>query len=331
MGSIGQLLDRTLDLTVAPGYTAVGYRLRGLRWEQAIAGDFARGRVALVTGASSGLGEATCEGLAEAGARVHMVVRDRNRGEAARERIAGRLAGSGIDPQLELELCDISRPAAVSEFAAGFAARAPELAVLVNNAGVLPAKRQRTVEGHELTFATNALGPFVLTNSLLPALRAAGRARVITVTSGGMYTSRLDADDPELDRRDYDGPAFYAHTKRVEVVLTQLWAEREPQGGVEFFAVHPGWVDTPGLAASLPRFRSLLRPVLRDTRAGADTAVWLATADRPGVGSGDLVHDRRPRPRHRLRRTTETAAERERLWDELERRSAGAAAAKNVR
>lgn len=314
---IRQLLDKTLDLAVVPGYTSAGYRLRGLSWESAIAGGFVRGRSALVTGASSGLGQATCEGLASAGARVHMLVRDRGRGERAREQIAARLAERGTAPELRVELCDLAELESVRTFATGFAEREPELALLVNNAGVLAADRQGTTEGFELTFATNVLGPFLLTNLLRPALLRAAPARVITVTSGGMYTARLDLGDLQLERRAYDGPRFYAHTKRIQVALTELWAERERGGQIAFFAMHPGWADTPGLARSLPRFHRLLSPVLRDARQGADTIVWLGTAAEPPGASGELSQDRRVRPKHRLPGTRETGAEREQLWSEL--------------
>jgi NAD(P)-dependent dehydrogenase (short-subunit alcohol dehydrogenase family) len=317
MSSINHILDSALDLAVVPGYTSLGYRARGLSWDDAVSGNFARGSAAIVTGASSGIGEATCEGLAVAGARVHMVVRDRNRGELARARIAARLAALPSAGELHVELCDLAEPASVRRFVEGFARREPELRLLVNNAGVLPAFRSRTSDGVELTFATNVLGPFLLTNLLLPSLRRGAPARVVNVSSGGMYTASLDADDPQLDRREYDGPRFYAHSKRIEVALTELWAERERETGVRFFSTHPGWVDTPGLAASLPRFQRLLKPVLRDPRQGADTVVWLGTAPEPAGGSGELWHDRRVRPKHRLPGTRETRAERERLWDEL--------------
>ncbi len=310
------LLDAVLDLSLA-GYTKIGYRLRGLSWSSAIAGSLA-GKVALVTGASSGLGEATCEGLARAGARVHMLVRDLERGEAARERIASRLDS---DARLEVQLCDLADLEAVRRFARRFSAVEPRLDVLVNNAGLLPAERQRTDDGVELAFATNVLGPFLLTGLLVGALRLGDRARVINVSSGGMYTARLDVDDPQLDGREFDGPSFYAHTKRAEVVLTEVWAERLAELGISCHSMHPGWADTPGLSSSLPRFHRLMRPLLRDPHEGADTIVWLATADLDEIDqrSGGFWHDRRPRAKHRLPWTRESAVERERLWTECAR------------
>ncbi len=315
------IVDRLLDFSVVPGYTRLGYRLRGLSWQSAVAGSLT-GKVALVTGASSGLGEATCEGLARAGARVHMLVRKRERGEAARKRIESNL-DSGA--KLELEVCDLADLEAVRRFAQRFSADEQRLDVLVHNAGVLPAARERSRDGFELAFATNVLGPFVLTGFLLGAMRRADHARVISVSSGGMYAARLDADDPELDLRRFDGPAFYAHTKRAEVALTEVWAELLADTRISFHSMHPGWADTPGLSSSLPRFHHLMRPLLRDSREGADTIVWLATSVEPDQCSGGFWHDRRCRPKHRLPWTRESREERERLWSQCARRGGLAA------
>jgi NAD(P)-dependent dehydrogenase (short-subunit alcohol dehydrogenase family) len=310
-----RLLDRALDLTVLPGYSRLGFGLRGLDRESAIAGDLS-GRVALVTGGSSGIGEAACEGLLVAGATVHLLGRDEGRTASAISRIESRLPQA---PRLVPELCDISDPRRVRRFADDFRERVPALDILVHSAGVLNGRRRRTAQGLELTFATNVLGPFLLTEQLLPALRSGTTSRVITVSSGGMYTARLDAGDPQLDDREFDGPGFYAHSKRAEVVLNRLWAERYAADGVAFHAMHPGWADTGGLRASLPRFRRLMRPLLRDARQGADTIVWLATAPTLDPRSGGFWHDREARPEHRLARTRETAAERERFWVYCER------------
>ena len=301
--------DRLLDLTIVPGYSRLGYRLRRLSWESAVAGSLT-GRAALVTGASSGIGEAACEGLARAGARVHMLVRDRERGEAARGRIAARL---GSAERLELALCDLADLDEVRAFAERFRGEKPELAVLVNNAGVLPQERAHTRDGLELTFAVNVLAPFVLTGLLLEPLRA-GRGRVINVSSGGMYTARLDADDPQLEGSEFKGTRFYAHTKRSEVALTEVWAQHPAAAGIGSYSMHPGWADTPGLRTSLPGFYRTMRPLLRDSREGADTIVWLATSPEVDGVSGELWQDRRRRPKHVLPSTRESAAERERLW-----------------
>lgn len=316
------LLDRALDFAVIPGYSRVGFSARRMG-RKPIAGSL-RGRAALVTGGSSGIGEAACEGLAAAGARVHMLVRDEGRGESAVSRIESRLHGAS--GAIELEICDLSDLASIRRFTESFQARCDHLDLLVNNAGALPEERTYTTDGVELTFATNVLGPFLLTSLLLPMLLAAAPARVITVSSGGIYTARLDADDVQQEGHTYDGPRFYAHAKRAQVALNRVWAEGCPAERIGFHAMHPGWVDTPGLRSSLPRFRRLMRPLLRDARQGADTIVWLGAHPGLDPATGGFWHDRAPRPEHRLPWTRETAGERERLWRECERLSTASTA-----
>jgi dehydrogenase/reductase SDR family member 12 len=312
------LIDGALDLAVLPGYSRIGYRLRGLDWAGAIRGTL-HGRRALVTGGSSGVGEAVCEGFVSAGAQVHMLVRNREHGEEAVSRIDSRLPGAR--QAIEIEVCDLSDLSEIRRFAEGFQSPHDRLDLLVHNAGVLPKERSHTPDGVELTFATNVLGPFLLTSLLLPVLIAGAPSRVITVSSGGMYTARLRVEDLQLENEDFDGPRFYAHTKRAQVVLNRTWAERFPAERVAFCAMHPGWVDTPGLRASLPRFHRLMRPLLRDARQGADTVVWLGTSPELVPATGGFWHDRAPRPEHRLPSTRESAEDRNRLWLECERLS----------
>ena len=313
---LGSALDRGLDWAVIPGYTRLGFAARRRLWapepERSLAGWSV-----CVTGASSGIGTATCELIARRGAAVHMLVRDRERGERARDRVA-RATGSDL---LHLRICDLSSLASVREFAERFVTEEPELHALINNAGAMPARRSRTDEGIELTFATNVLGPFALTELLLPALRRGAPSRIVNVSSGGMYTQRLQADDLQLERHDYDPPAFYAHAKRCEVILTELWAERLHATGVGVHSMHPGWADTPGLQTSLPRFRKLMRPLLRTAEQAADTIVWLATAPEPATRPGLFWHDRAPRPTHRVPWTRESDADRRSLWDQCVRLS----------
>ncbi len=264
----------------------------------------------LVTGATSGLGRAAAEGFAGLGASVRLLVRSAERGAAAREEI---VAATGNE-DVAIGLADLSDLASVRAYAERFAADEPRLDVLVNNAGFLPAERALSPDGIELTFATNVLGPFLLTNLLIPLLRASAPARIISVSSGGMYTERIDVDDLETERRDFDGPAVYARTKRAQVILTEQWAARLAGTGVVAHAMHPGWADTPGVQTSLPTFRRVTRPLLRTPQEGADTIVWLGAAPEPAQSTGGFWHDRRERPTHRVPWTKESAADRERLW-----------------
>ena len=281
-----RLLDSLLDLSVAPGYTKVGYRLRGLSWSSATAGHLTEG-AALVTGASSGLGEAACEGLARAGARVHMLVRDLERGGAARERIRSRLES---DSHLELRSCDLADLAAVRHFARRFAADERRLDVLVQQRGAVAGRatadrgRVRAGVRHQRARARSC-SPSLL----VEPLRLGHHPRVINVSSGGMYTARLDVDDLQLDEREFDGPSFYAHTKRAEVALTEVWANGSRTSGS--VAIHASRLGRhAGPCSVTPRFHRLMRPLLRDSHEGADTIVWLATDARgrglPGGRSG---------------------------------------------
>ena len=301
-------LDTLLDRTIVPGYTNIGLRLRRRGWEELPRMD---GKVVLVTGATAGIGRAAAEAFACLGAGVRILARDGARGERARDEIA---AATG-NPDVRVGLCDLSDLGAVRAFAERFVAEEPRLDVLVNNAGFLPAERRESVDGIELTFATNVLGPFLLTKLLLPLLEASAPARIISVSSGGMYAERLDVGDLETAGRKFDGSRVYARTKRAQVVLTELWAERLRGTGVVAHAMHPGWADTPGVRSSLPTFRRVTGPLLRTSEEGADTIVWLGAAEEPGRVSGLFWHDRRERPTHLLPWTKESAEDRARLWD----------------
>jgi dehydrogenase/reductase SDR family member 12 len=169
---------------------------------------------------------------------------------------------------------------------------------------VMPPERGETSEGHELTLATHVLGPHLLT-TLLEAERS------IWVSSGGMYAQKLVTDDLEYLKGKYTGVTAYARTKRMQVVLAGEWARR----GEHASSGHPGWVDTPGIADSLPLFKTLTRPILRTPEQGADTFVWLAGADVP---AGRFWHDRAARPEHYLGLNRESEAERRTFWDAIE-------------
>src|SRR5687767_762108 len=242
-----RITDRLMDATIVPGFTSLGYRVRSRLWEPT---PDLSGREMLVTGASSGLGAATSEILAQAGATVHMVVRNLAKGERVRADISER---TGSD-DLRLWHCDIADQASVRDFAAGFRTQVSRLDALVNNAGVMPPERTRSADGIELSFATNVTGPLLLALELLPVLRAASPGRVVNVSSGGMYGAKLDGDDVQLENRDYDPVRFYAHTKRCEVILTEICQERLGSAEAVFSSAHPGWADTPGVQESLPRF-----------------------------------------------------------------------------
>jgi NAD(P)-dependent dehydrogenase (short-subunit alcohol dehydrogenase family) len=306
--SLSRAVDTVLDRTVVPGYSKIGYSVRRRSWDPDDPRPGAlRGKVAVVTGASSGLGKAAASGLARLGAVVHIVVRDLEKGGRAADEIRAAVPGA----ELVLHRCDVSEPASVRAFAAGLRRSVERVDVLVHNAGTMPPERTETSDGHELAFATHVLGPVLLTELLTPVL-AAG-ARVVLVSSGGMYAQRIAAEDPELTEGDYAGATAYARTKRMQVALTPLMQERWASGGVAVHAMHPGWADTPGVVESLPRFHRVMGRLLRDSDSGADTIVWLA-ATEPAPGGGQFWHDRAPRPEHYLPFTRDHGRQADRLW-----------------
>ncbi len=301
------LLDTVLDRTVAPGYSKVGYAVRRRLpgWPADPAPDALAGRHALVTGASSGLGTQTARELAGLGAHVHLVVRDRAKGEGVRAELTAE-----VGDRFTLHVCDLGDLDAVAGLADDLAAAALPLAALVHNAGALPAARTESPQGHELTMALHVLSPVLLTERLRPTL-VDHRTRVVFITSGGMYAQRLREDDPEYLDGDYSGTTAYARSKRMQVellpVLQRHWSE------LDVYATHPGWADTPGVLDSLPTFHRITGPVLRDLHQGADTTVWLAAVE-PAPEGGSLWHDRRRRPVALTRKTRSTSAQVDRAW-----------------
>ncbi|KAL2467955.1 NAD(P)-binding Rossmann-fold superfamily protein [Forsythia ovata] len=208
------------------------------------------GKNCIITGANSGIGYATAEGLASRGATVYLVCRNKERGEAALSKIQTVTGNKNV----HLEVCDISSISDIKSFASRFSSKDVPVHILVNNAGLLENKRIFTSEGHEINFAVNVLGTYTMTELMLPLMeKAAPDARVITVSSGGMYTAPL-TEDLQFSSNKFNGVEQYARNKRIQVVLTEKWAELYKDRGIGFYSMHPGWADTPGVANSMPGF-----------------------------------------------------------------------------
>jgi len=285
-----ELLDGAMDRALIVGYTKLGSGLRRRWWAADATPQAMLGKRVVITGATAGIGLAMAQSFAALGAIVHLLGRNPAKVDQASARIRSSVAGAHV----VAEVCDVSDLDAVREWTADFADRVPALNGLVHNAGLMPKDRVLTREGHEVQLATHVLGPHLITERLLPLLRAAGGASVVFVSSGGMYSSPLVVDDLEF-RRGYNGVRAYARTKKMQVVLADSWSRRLAGTDVRVESMHPGWVDTPGVAEYLPRFRAVTRPLLRDVADGADTAVWLV-ATRPESEAGHFWHDRSQRP-----------------------------------
>ncbi len=303
-------LDTVLDRSVVLGYSKIGYALRRrtAAWPKDPAPGALAGKDVVVTGASSGLGIATAEGLASLGARVHLVVRNLEKGEKARAEL--RRAVPAAD--FELWQCDVSDLDDVRRFAGEIGAAVPSISAVVHNAGAMPPERTDSAQGHEMTMAIHVLGPLLMTELLLDQL-STGEGRVVMVTSGGMYAQSLPVKDPEYTEAAYKPATAYARSKRTQVSLLPVLAQRWRARGVAVYATHPGWADTPGVVDSLPGFHKVTGPILRDVAQGADTTVWLAGVE-PTPQGGRLWHDRQVRPDHYLPSTRESEDERQAIW-----------------
>ncbi len=300
-------MDGILEGSIVGSFTNIGYRLRSGDWDA----DLARldGQTVVITGATSGIGLAAAHQMAGLGARVVLVGRNQAKLDKSVTAVASSGGGEAGGYRADLSSLDQVRDLA-DEILAG----EPRIDVLVNNASVLAPERSSSIDGFELTVATNLLGTFLLTNLLIPRMVESAPARIVTVSSGGMYTEGLDVAGLQMSAEDYKGSAAYARTKRAQVVLTDLWADRFAGTGVVAHSMHPGWVSTPGVAASLPVFRRVMGPLLRNADQGADTIVWLSSNPEALESTGQFWMDRRPRSKHRLRRTEAGDAQAEQLW-----------------
>jgi NAD(P)-dependent dehydrogenase (short-subunit alcohol dehydrogenase family) len=304
------------DCLIVPGllgFTNVGYLWHKRSWKPLAVS--LRDRTVVVSGATSGLGQAAASQLAELGARVILVGRNPDKAEDTRREI---IAATGND-NVAVALADLSLLADVRKLARKLLETEPRIHVLVNNAGVLLNQRTTTAEGIEATLATNLLAPYLLTQTLLPRLLESAPSRIINVSSGGMYATGLVLDDLQYEKSAYDGSRAYARTKRALVALTEMWASQLTSSGVVVHAMHPGWTDTPGVASSLPGFHMITRRFLRTAEQGADTITWLAAAEEAAKVSGMFWLDREPHTTHVFPGTDPSPQERQELWDALAR------------
>jgi retinol dehydrogenase-12 len=257
------------------------------------------GRVAVVTGASAGIGEQTAGNLARLGAHVVMACRSRARGEAARAR---QVAAGAPEDRLELHEVELSSRASVRGFAAALAAAHPAIDILVNNAGIYPASRALSEDGVELTWATNVLAYEQVTDLLLDRLRAAARpgrrARIVYVAS--LLAGGLAMDDLEWTRRRFGGVAAYKQSKQANRMLAWARAERLSGEPVSLQVCHPGGVASnihhhqTGVFGALVRLQfKLLGTSLAQ---GADTPTWLAASPELEAAPAALWAKRRARP-----------------------------------
>jgi retinol dehydrogenase 12 len=233
-----------------------------------------KGKVCVVTGATSGIGRAAATALARLGATVVLVGRDRDRTEAAAAEIS---SGSAPVPRVEIaDLASLEQVRGLAERLAGL----ERIDVLINNAGLVLRERRITQDGFEHVFALNHLAPFLLTSLLLPKLTASAPARVVTVTSDAHSAARLDLSDPNLERG-WDSWRSYANSKLANILFTRELARRLDGTGVTANCAHPGVVRTGFGREAKPLLKlgiTIARPFMLSPERGADTIVYLASS-----------------------------------------------------
>jgi retinol dehydrogenase-12 len=270
------------------------------------------GRVALVTGAASGIGRATSIGLAREGATVVLLVRNAERGEQALRDVRAGVP----DADVEALECDLASQSSIRDASRRFIAGHDRLDVLVNAAGVFVKEKTLTADGIELTFATNYLSYFLLTRELLPLLRRSAPARVVNVASKYGRT-RIDFDDLQKLRTPYSYLKSTPQTMLARVLFTQELAHRLNGTGVVANAVHPGLVaKTRLLQDTRGPFKWLTDTFGSTPEKGADTVLWLATAPETATVTGKLFAKRKQMS---TPGQGSDPAARKRLWEESEK------------
>src|SRR5580704_4629773 len=273
-----------------------------------------QGKTVVVTGGNSGIGLETAQALAGMGARVIVTARNADKGRAAVARIVERLEGQ---PQVQLVVFDLADLSSVRRGAEEILQQAPRLDVLVNNAGVVLSERRVTVDGYEATFATNHLGPFLLTNLLLDRLRESAPARIVNVASTAHNAARkgIPFDDLQSTGR-YRGMRVYGESKLANILFTLELARRLAGTGVTANALHPGTVRT-GYGADgdarglLALGLKISQPFFLSPAKGARTSIYLASSPEVEGISGQYFDKCKPAKSRRWAQDTEAA---QRLW-----------------
>jgi len=281
-------------------------------------------KVAVVTGANSGIGKVTVSSLLKQGYRVIATARSKERGEAALADWKKEVP----DGNVTLVLCNLSDLKSVREAARQIAEQVTRIDVLLNNAGGIIGQRHVTPEGLEETLGGNHLGHFVLTQALLPLLEKAAPARIVNVSSSA-HSSVKDMRWDDLSfEGGYSAPKAYGQSKLANILFTRALAKRLDATKVTANALHPGVVRTRfgETGGGVIRFAvSLIRPFLIDDAQGADTQLWLATDPSLEGKTGGYYAKRKPAKMSKAASSDEGA---ERLWalsEKLARKAEAAA------
>ncbi|MFT5033530.1 MAG: retinol dehydrogenase-12 [Bacteroidia bacterium] len=249
------------------------------------------GKVALVTGVTSGVGTATAEAIAQTGAELYMVCRNKAKGDAVLADIKQKTGNKN----LHLLVGDLGAQADIRRVAKEFLDTGKPLQLLINNAGVVNMRRNMTVDGIEETFAVNHLAYFLLTELLRERIVASAPARIVSVASNAHeFCKEIHFGDISYERRKYKTFEVYGHSKLANILWTKEIAAQLEGSGVTANCVHPGAVRT-GLGTQnglLGKFiTKLVGPFFRSPAKGAETSVYLATSDKIKDVSGQYFYN----------------------------------------
>ena len=272
------------------------------------------GKYCVVTGGTSGIGEAAAAALADQGAEIALICRSAERGESTKQRIELRTGRTCV----RLFSADMERLDDMRRVAAEIRESLPRIDVLLNNAGVTMLRRSETPDGFETTFAVNHLAPFLLTHELLPSILESAGARIVNVSSGAHAFARFDLDDLQSQKK-YSSMRVYGASKLANMLFTTELARRLAHHDLGIWSLHPGAVATRlganngGIAKWL---LPLLAPFFKTPEQGAETSIYLCSAPRIEAENGTYFVNKRPARVSKLARDADVAR---RLWLESER------------
>jgi NAD(P)-dependent dehydrogenase (short-subunit alcohol dehydrogenase family) len=270
-----------------------------------------QGKVIVITGGTSGIGQVAAEKLAGMGARIVLVARSQSRGEAA----LSRLRDVAPSVKHSIHYGDLSRLSELTRVAKDIAAAEPRIDVLINNAGAMFGQRQVTKDGLELTFATNHLSYFVLTHGLSERLITSAPSRVINTSSHAHYRGTIDFDNLQYEH-DYKSFPAYCRSKLCNVLFTRVLARRLAGTGVTANSLHPGFVKTrfgDESGGSMARVIGLMKIFAISPEKGAETIIYLASSNEVATTSGLYFYKCKPVEPSKLAQDSAVA---ERLWRE---------------
>jgi retinol dehydrogenase 12 len=251
-----------------------------------------QGKVVVITGGTSGIGQVAAERLAAMGARIVLVARSKSRGESA----LGRLRELASSQAHRVHYGDVSRLADLNRLASEIRSAEPRIDVLINNAGAMFGQRQVTEDGLELTFATNHMSYFVLTHGLRAQLAAAGAARVIDTSSHAHYRAKIDLNDLQ-SAHNYKAFPVYSLSKLCNILFTRVLARRLEGSGVTANSLHPGFVSTrfgDESGGGMARVIGLMKVFAISPEKGAETIIYLASSGDVAKTSGLYFYKCKP-------------------------------------